>query len=82
MLQQKNPDRPKTEHHEGMSIQAVAQATRFWQIEVFLDRKSFHIADAAMVEIASSCVMLGVSTPPMIIWRERQYPKQPSRPVI
>lgn len=65
-----------------MSIKAVPQATSFWEGKVFCDGERLNVANATLVKIAGSRVMLSMSTPPVIVRCQRQYPKCSSCPVV
>src|SRR5262245_42354269 len=74
--------RTEPEHYQWMAVQAVSQTSPPIEIQEFLDGKSGDVADAASIEIARACMMMGVRLAPMVIGRESENGQTTAQPVI
>ncbi len=70
---QKIDRRPNEEGDYRVSQNAIFPFARCCQTLEFFNGDGFNIADAATVEIAGACMMLGMGVAPMFVWRKRQY---------
>ena len=82
MLNHEKKDRPQSEHHQGMTVEAIAEPSPGAQCRVLSDGQSRDVADAASVEISRTRVVMSMRAAPMVIWRERQNPEEATDPVI
>ncbi|GGD48612.1 hypothetical protein GCM10011411_05460 [Aurantiacibacter arachoides] len=69
MTQKKQIRGSDSEQNEWVAIEAVTQPPCAASVEIFPNREGIDIAEAASIEIASSCVVQRVRTPPAIIRR-------------
>jgi hypothetical protein len=74
--------RGQAEHDDRVPVDAVTQPTPPAPREVLVHSQRVDVPDSAALEIARRSVVNGVSAPPKIVWRERQYSDYASDPVV
>ena len=80
MLHQEKVSGTDPEHHQGMAIQSIAEATPPALRQIFLYGECVDVADAATLQIAGAGVMRGMHVLPVVIGRQGDDAEARARP--